>query len=199
MGEWIQQLIDQLGYIGIALLMFAETVFPPLPSEVIMPLAGLRAARGSLSLVGTIAAGSTGAMAGNLCWYFAARALGVDRLHRLIDRYGRWLTLDWPEVERAREWFRNHGAAFVCLGRLMPTVRSVVSIPAGMLRMSLPAFAAWSALGTIAWTSVLTVAGYLLGQQYTEVERYVGPVSTAIIVLLALWYVWRVAHWRRRA
>ncbi len=181
------------------MLMFAETVFPPLPSEIIMPLAGLRAARGSFSLAGAIAAGSVGAMAGNLCWYFAARSLGVDRFRRQVDRYGRWLALDWPEVERARAWFRRHGAAFVCLGRLVPAVRSVVSIPAGMLRMPLPRFAAWSALGTTVWTSALTVAGYALGQQYAQVERYVGPVSTAILVLVALGYGWRVARWRSKA
>ncbi|WP_088185122.1 DedA family protein [Sphingobium sp. Z007] len=198
MGEWIQQLIDQLGYVGIAILMFAETVFPPLPSEVIMPLAGLRAARGSLSLAGAVAAGSAGAMAGNLCWYFAARSLGVHGFRRLLERHGRWLALDWSEVERSRDWLDRHGAAFVCLGRLIPTVRSVVSVPAGMLKMPLPRFAAWSAAGTVAWTAALTVAGYALGQQYTQVERYVGPVSTAIIVLLVIGYGWRVVRWHRK-
>jgi membrane protein DedA with SNARE-associated domain len=197
-GEWIQQLIDQLGYVGIAILMFAETIFPPLPSEVIMPLAGLRAARGSLSLASAVAAGSVGAMAGNLCWYFAARSLGARRFRRLLERHGRWLALDWSEVERSRDWFDRNGAAFVCLGRLIPTVRSVVSVPAGMLKMPLPRFAAWSAVGTVAWTTALTVAGYALGQQYTQVERYVGPVSTAIIVLLAIGYGWRVARWHRK-
>jgi len=199
LGQWIQQLIDQLGYLGIAVLTFAETIFPPVPSEVIMPLAGLRAARGTLSLTGTIAAGAAGAMAGNLVWYFAARAIGVERLHGLIDRHGRWLTLDWHEVERAQGWFNRNGAAFVCLGRMVPTARSVVSIPAGLLRMPLAPFLLWSTLGTIAWTTALTVAGYLLGQRYTAVERYVGPVSTGIIVVLVLWYIWRVTTWKRRA
>lgn len=198
MGQWIQQLIDQLGYLGIAVLMFVETVFPPLPSEVIMPLAGLRASRGALSLPGVIAAGAMGAMAGNLAWYLIARAIGVDRLHGLIDRHGRWLTMDWNEVERAQGWFRHDGAAFVCLGRMVPTVRSVVSIPAGLLRMPLPRFLFWSTLGTTAWTAMLAIAGYLLGQRYTAVGRYLGPISTGIIVGLVLWYVWRVATWKRR-
>lgn len=198
MGQWVQQFIDQLGYFGIALLMFAETVFPPLPSEVIMPLAGLRASRRALSLLGVIVAGAGGAMAGNLAWYLAARAIGVDRLHGLVDRHGRWLTLDWKEVERAQGWFRRHGAAFVCLGRMVPTVRSVVSIPAGLLRMPLPSFLLWSSLGTTAWTTALSCAGYMLGQRYTAVDRYLGPVSTAIIVILVLWYAWRVATWKRR-
>lgn len=199
LGQWIQQLIDQLGYLGIAVLMFAETIFPPLPSEVIMPLAGLRASRGTLSLTGTIAAGAAGAMAGNLAWFLAARAIGVERLRGLIERHGRWLTLDWHEVERAQGWIHHHGAAFVCLGRMVPTARSVVSIPAGLLRMPLPRFLLWSTLGTTAWTVALTIAGYLLGQRYTAVERYVGPVSTGIIVALVLWYIWRVTTWQRRA
>lgn len=199
MGQWIQQLIEQLGYLGIAVLMLAETVFPPLPSEVIMPLAGLRASRGALSLPGVIAAGASGAMAGNLAWYLAARAIGVDRLHCLVERHGRWLTLDWGEVERAQGWLHRHDAMFVCLGRMMPSVRSVVSIPAGLLRMPLPRFLLWSALGTTAWTAALSVAGYLLGQRYTAVDRYLGPISTAIIVVFVLWYGWRVATWKHPA
>ena len=198
MGQWIQQLIDQLGYFGVAVLMFAETVFPPLPSEVIMPLAGLRASRGALSLPGVIAAGAAGAMAGNLCWYAVARMLGIDRLHGLIDRHGRWLTLDWNEVERAKGWFGRHGALFVCVGRIVPTVRSVVSIPAGLLQMPVAPFMLWSTIGTTAWTTILATAGYLLGQRYGAVERYVGPISTAIILVLVLWYGWRVATWGRR-
>ncbi len=198
MGQWIQQLVDQLGYLGIAVLMFVETVFPPLPSEVIMPLAGLQAARDTLSLPGVVAAGAAGAMLGNLAWYAAARAIGVNRLRRLVDRHGRWLTLDWHEVERAQRWFHRHGAAFVCLGRMIPTVRSVVSIPAGLLRMTLPRFLFWSFLGTTVWTTALALAGYILGQRYTSVERYLGPASTGIIVVSIGWYLWRVATWKRR-
>lgn len=199
MGQWIQQAVDQLGYFGVAVLMFAETVFPPLPSEVIMPLAGLRAARGTLSLPGVIVAGACGAMTGNVAWYLVARAIGVRRLRGLVDRHGRWLTLDWNDVEHGQTWFRRHGAAFVCVGRMVPTVRSIVSIPAGLLRMPFPRFFVWSTLGTTAWTAALAIAGNLLGQRYTAVDRYVGPVSAGIILVLAAWYLWRVATWGRRA
>jgi membrane protein DedA with SNARE-associated domain len=198
LAQLIQQLIDQLGYFGIAMLMFAETVFPPLPSEVIMPLTGLRASRGALSLPGVIAAGAAGAMVGNLCWYVVARMLGVDRLRGLIDRHGRWLTLEWQEVERGRNWFGRHGALFVCIGRIVPTVRSIVSIPAGLLRMPLGPFLVWSTVGTTVWTALLATAGYVLGQRYTAVDRYLGSISTAIIVTLVLLYGWRILSWRRR-
>ncbi|WP_380878269.1 alkaline phosphatase [Sphingomonas sp. DBB INV C78] len=196
MGEWVRQLIEQSGYLGVAFLMFAETVFPPIPSEVIMSLAGLQAAKGEMTLAGVIACGTAGAMLGNAFWYLLARALGLQRFKPLIDRFGRWLTMDWAEVQRGEKWFNSHGAAFVFFGRLMPTIRSLVSIPAGLLHMSLSRFLFWSTLGTAGWTALLATAGYMLGQRYTEVDEYIGPVSTAIIFLLALWYFWRVLTWK---
>jgi len=195
-GDWVRQLIEQSGYLGVAFLMFAETVFPPIPSEVIMSLAGLQAAKGEMSLVGVIVCGTFGAMLGNTFWYLLARALGLDRFKPLIDRFGRWLTMDWAEVQRGEKWFRSHGAVFVFFGRLLPTIRSLVSIPAGLLHMSLSRFLIWSTLGTLGWTSLLAVAGYVLGQRYEMVDHYIGPLSTAIIILLALWYFWRVLTWK---
>lgn len=196
MGDWVRQMIEQSGYLGVAFLMFAETVFPPIPSEVIMSIAGLQAARGTISLWGAIVAGTAGAMLGNTFWYLLARALGLQRFKPLIDRFGRWITLDWAEVERADRWFRQYGSAFVFFGRLLPTVRSLVSVPAGLLHMSLSRFLFWSTLGTAAWTALLAGAGWTLGQRYAEIDNYIGPLSTAIIVLLVLWYLWRVITWR---
>jgi len=196
MGEWAARLIEQSGYLGIAFLMFAETVFPPIPSEVIMSLAGLGAARGQFTLWGAIASGTAGAMLGNTFWYLFARALGLDRFKPIIDRWGRWLTMDWAEVKRGERWFNAHGAAFVFFGRLMPTIRSLVSIPAGLLKMSLSRFLFWSTLGTAGWTALLAFAGWELGQRYAEVDEYIGPLSTAIIVLLVLWYLIRVITWK---
>ncbi|MBI0533464.1 MULTISPECIES: DedA family protein [Sphingomonadales] len=197
MDSWIQDLIAQLGYLGIAALMFAETVFPPLPSEVIMPFAGMEAGRGVMALPGVIAAGTAGAMAGNIAWYLVARALGITRFDGLIERYGRWLTISRNDVDRGQRLFANGGALFVCVGRLVPTIRSIVSIPAGLLAMPFGQFVFWSLLGTTAWTSILAVAGSALGQGYGAVERFVGPISLGIIVLLVVAYVWRVATWRR--
>lgn len=199
MGDWVQQVVGQLGYLGVALLMFAETAFPPIPSEVIMPLAGLESARGAMSLTGAILAGTIGAMAGNVCWYALARTLGAERFRPFVDRWGRVLTLEWSDVERGRGWFERRGAAFVCLGRLVPTVRSIVSIPAGLLRMPLPSFLLWSTLGTAGWTALLAVAGNRLGTRYGDVAGYVGPVATGVIVVIAASYVYRVATWRRRS
>ncbi len=198
MGDWVVSLIDRLGYVGIAILMFAETVFPPLPSEVIMPLAGMQAGRGAMSASAAIAAGSAGAMAGNVLWFAAARASGVDRLRRLVDGHGRWLTLDWKDVERGRRTMDRHGRWFVFLGRLVPTVRSIVSIPAGLLAMRWRSFLLWSTLGTVAWTSLLTLAGSWLGQRFGVVERIVSPMATGVIVVMLLAYAWRVVRWPHR-
>jgi len=195
-GDWVRELIEQSGYLGVAFLMFAETVFPPIPSEIIMSIAGLQAARGTMTLWGAIVAGTVGAMFGNTFWYLLARALGLHRFKPIIDRFGRWLTMDWAEVQRGERWFRSHGPAFVFFGRLLPTIRSLVSIPAGLLKMSLSRFLVWSTLGTAGWTALLAGAGWTLGQRYQEVDHYLGPLSTAIIVLLGLWYLWRVFTWK---
>ena len=123
MSDWILRFVEETGYLGVAMLMFIETVFPPIPSEVIMSIAGMHAGQGKMSLPLVIAVGTTGAMVGNYFWYLVARVIGIDRLRTMIERYGRWLTLDWPEVERARVMFDRYGGIFVCLGRMLPTLR----------------------------------------------------------------------------
>ena len=199
MADWVIRLIEQSGYLGVGFLMFLETVFPPIPSEVIMPVAGVAAGQGRLTLSLVIASGTAGAMLGNILWYLAARALGIVRLRPLIDRWGRWLTMSWSEVERAERWFRVNGTFFVFLGRMVPTVRSLVSVPAGLLRMRFKTFFVASAIGTFGWTAMLAYAGYKLGSEYDEVDLVLGPLSTAIIVLLAIGYVWRVITHTARA
>jgi len=196
MSDWVIRLIEQSGYLGVGFLMFLETIFPPIPSEVIMPIAGMAAAKGKLGFVGVVASGTAGAMLGNTVWYLAARALGVHRLKPLITRYGRWLTISWPEVERAERWFALHGTFFVFIGRLLPTVRSLVSVPAGLLRMRFKSFFFASLLGTASWTAILAGAGYKLQNDVSEVERMVGPVSNAVLVVLAVGYLWRL--WTHR-
>jgi len=196
MSDWVIRLIEQTGYLGVAFLMFLETIFPPIPSEVIMPVAGLQAARGEMSLWGVIASGTGGAMLGNYFWYLAARVIGIERFRPLIERYGRWLTLDWPEIERAEKLFGRYGSAFVFFARMLPTLRSLISIPAGLLKMRLWTFVIWSTIGTAGWTTLLAVAGWTLGRRFPEVEEVIGPVSTAVIVLIIAAYLWRMLTWK---
>ena len=192
MGDWVVRLIEQSGYLGVGFLMFLETLFPPIPSEVIMPVAGVAAAKGKLNFALSVISGTAGAMLGNVVWYLAARALGHDRLKPVVHRYGKWLTINWPEVERAHRWFDAHGMAFVLLGRLVPTVRSLVSVPAGLLDMRFRNFMIASTIGTALWTVVLTGAGYKLQENFRDIGKVIGPLSNAVIVVLVAIYLWRL-------
>jgi membrane protein DedA with SNARE-associated domain len=196
MSDWVIRLIDQSGYLGVGFLMFLETIFPPIPSEVIMPVAGVAAGQGKMALWAVIASGTLGAMLGNIVWYLAARALGIERLEPIIRRWGRWITITWPELLRAEKWFRKNGTLFVSVGRLLPTIRSLVSIPAGLLKMRFRNFFIASTIGTAVWTALLTGAGYKLGEQYHDIDQVIGPASNAVIVLLVIIYVYRL--WTHR-
>ena len=198
MTDWAIDLIQKTGYLGVAFLMFRETVFPPIPSEVIMPIAGVAAAQGPRTIGGVIAAGTAGAMVGNLFWYLDARVIGLKRFKPLIDRYGRWLTMDWYDVEKAERLFGRFGYVVVFVGRMLPTVRSIVSVPAGLLNMRIKTFLIWSTLGTAGWSSALAAAGWLLGRQFGEIEKILGPLSSAVIVAIVALYAWRQFTWRKR-
>ena len=192
MFDSIVALVERTGYLGVALLMFAENVFPPIPSELIMPLAGFSAAQGRLSLPLVVASGTLGSLLGLLVWYYLGRALGLERLKRLSARHGRWLTLSPRDVDHANAWFHRHGPAAVLIGRLVPAVRTLISVPAGVSGMRLGPFLAWSACGTLIWSTLLAGAGYLMEAQYERVSQYLNPVSNAVVALLVVVYLYRV-------
>ncbi|MCQ8783937.1 DedA family protein [Mangrovibrevibacter kandeliae] len=202
MDVFVQELMASLGAFGIALLMFLENIFPPIPSELIMPLAGYQAAKGEMSIGTVIVAGTAGSLAGVTPWYYLGKLVGYNRMLKLSARYGRWLTLTPGDVEAAARWFERRGTAAVLFGRLIPTVRTLISVPAGVARMGLPRFLVYSAVGSALWTAALAYAGYGLGQNYAAVEGYVGPVSDAVVVLAVLVYLYRVVTFdpkRRRS
>ena len=198
MTDWVFRLIDQTGYVGVFFLMLAETVFPPIPSEVIMPVAGLRAVNGPMTLTGVIVSGTAGAMLGNFFWYLLARVIGLDRFHPFIDKHGRWLTMDWDDVQKAEALFGRFGGIVVGVGRMLPTVRSIVSVPAGLLHMRLRTFFIWSTIGTAGWSAGLAIAGYALGRRFADIDKIVGPLSTAVIAAIVIAYVYRQLTWRKR-
>ncbi len=197
MTDWIGNLIDNWGYFAVGMLMFIETVFPPIPSEVIMPLAGVHAAQQGASLAGVILAGTTGAMMGNIFWFVLAWKLGLDRFEGFLLRYGRVLTMDETEIARGRALFDRYGAGLVGVGRILPTIRTLISVPAGLVHMRPRTFLIFSTLGTFVWTMGLAVAGFLLGRNFAEVDRVLGPLSTAIMVVLFGVYLYRVIMWNR--
>jgi len=196
MFEWITHLLDQLGYVGIALLMLLENVFPPIPSELIMPLAGFDAARGDMNVYLVILSGSIGSVAGALFWYVIGRWIGEDRLKRFASRHGRLLTLNASEIERVNRWFDMHNEKAVLLGRLVPAVRTLISVPAGIFEMSLGRFLIYSTIGTVGWTALLTFGGYMLGDRYELVQTWINPVSNVIVGIIVLAYLYRVMRWR---
>jgi membrane protein DedA with SNARE-associated domain len=198
MSDWVIRLIDQTGYVGVFFLMLAETVFPPIPSEVIMPIAGVRAAQGPMTLWGVIASGTAGAMFGNFFWYLVARVVGLKRFKPWIDKYGRWFTMDWGDIEKAEKLFGRFGSHIVFVARMLPTLRSLISVPAGLLNMRLRSFLLWSTIGTAGWSSGLAIAGYFLGMRFSNIERVLGPLSSAVIVAIVAAYIWRQLTWRNR-
>ncbi len=199
MNEFIRETITTGGAFGIAILMFVENLFPPIPSELIMPLAGFEAASGRLSFWAIVIAGTLGSMAGAVLWYLVGRAFGVTRFLALVDRYGFWLTISRAEAERALAWFARWGMAAVFFGRLVPGVRTLISVPAGLAAMPLPAFLAVTALGSFIWVIFLSLAGYLLEANYERVAHLIDPVTTIILVGLVVTYVWRAFRlWRAR-
>ena len=199
MFDWITDTIGGMGYPGIVLLMFLENVFPPIPSELVMPAAGFAAARGELSFTGVLFAGTFGSLLGALPWYYAGRFLGNDRLQRLVSRQGRWLAISSSEIAATLRWFERHGGKIVFAGRLVPTVRTLISVPAGVASMQLPAFLICSAAGTLLWTGTLAWAGFMLGDQYEKIGSYLGPVSTIVVMLIVLTYIYRVMTFKRHA
>lgn len=196
MFDWIVGLVEQGGYVGITLLMLAENLFPPIPSELIMPLAGFSVARGKLDIVLVVLSGTIGSVLGALAWYALGRWLGPDRLRHFAARHGRWLTLSPAEVDRARGAFARWGAPAVFAGRLVPAVRTLISVPAGVSAMGPGRFLAWTTLGTALWTAFLAGMGYLLEDRYQAVAGWVNPVSNVVVGMLVLLYLYRVITFR---
>ncbi|WP_061932467.1 DedA family protein [Aureimonas sp. AU22] len=196
MDTFVQTLMQDYGVAGIAFLMFLENIFPPIPSEIIMPLAGYQAATGNHSFLAVVLAGTFGSILGILPWYYLGLWFGEERIIRLADRFGRWMTMTADDVEAADRWFRKYGLWAVLFGRLIPTVRTLISVPAGLARMPMGTFLLFSAIGTLVWTTGLALAGYLLAQQYELVDQYIGPVSNAVIAIVVLIYVYRVVTFK---
>lgn len=197
MAEWIQYLMERMGYPGILLLMVLENLFPPIPSELIMPLAGFSAAKGKLSLPLVILMGTLGSVIGTLPLYYIGRAYGEKKLMAWADRHGKWLTLSGQDIKKADDWFDRHGAGAVLFGRMIPGIRSLLSLPAGMSDMPLPRFLIYSAIGSALWSGLLGFAGFKLGENYQVVEKYVGPSSRYILAAVVIAAVWWVLKRRR--
>jgi len=189
MLDWITNIISSLGYVGIALLMFLENLFPPIPSELIMPLAGFTVTQGKLDLQIVILAGTLGSVLGALPWYYVGKLVSEERLRNWINKHGKWLTLSTSDIDKSKNWMRKYGKAVIFFGRLVPGIRTFISVPAGLDQMPLIPFILYSFGGSLLWTAILAYAGFVLGQNFQLVEKYVGPLSGIIIAAIIIFVI----------
>jgi membrane protein DedA with SNARE-associated domain len=184
LATWAQDVIEQFGYVGVALLVVAENVFPPIPSEIVLPFAGFVAQRGSESVVIMILAATVGSVGGALIMYWIAAVIGDERLHAFTRKFGKWVQIREVDLTRAEEWFDRHATSAVLFGRCVPLIRSVVSIPAGIRRMKLVPYIAYTFAGSLVWNILLIGAGALLGDNWERVGSYVGVFQWVVIALV---------------
>jgi membrane protein DedA with SNARE-associated domain len=188
-ADWVFSIVDRLGEVGVGLLIFLENIVPPVPSEVILPLAGFRARTGALNVWLVWPAATAGSVLGALVLYGVGAWLGYDRLHALAGR--RWFILtSQSDLDRGERIFERHGGKMVLLGRCVPLVRSVVSIPAGIAKMPLPRFLTLTAIGSGVWNALFIGLGWILGDQWGRVQGWLGPVSYVVIGLFVVGLAW---------
>ncbi|MBX0328053.1 DedA family protein [Oscillochloris sp. ZM17-4] len=183
---WIEQIIAALGYPGITVVMLAENLFPPIPSELVMPFAGFMVARGTYSLFWTVFAGTLGSVLGALALYYVGMFAGEPLVRPFFRRYGRFFLLREADLDRTLAAFDRHGDMIVLGGRVVPLVRSLISLPAGMNRMPIGRFLLFTAVGSAAWTALLTTAGMILGANWQLVLGVVDRYQKLVVLAIAL-------------
>ena len=215
LANWVQDVINQFGYLGVALLVVIENVFPPIPSEIVLPFAGFVAQQGAsavnatagaaqsdTTVVGMMIAATVGSVVGALILYFVSAAIGPERLRGFVERFGKWFGVKSSDLVRAEEWFDRRSVAAVLIGRCVPLIRSIVSIPAGFRRMKLTSFVVLTAIGSAVWNIALIGAGAVLGDQWERVGEYVGIfqwlVIAAVLLLLVRFVVSRLKNRRQK-
>ena len=186
LASWVQDVIESLGYLGVALLVIAENVFPPIPSEIVLPFAGFVARRGDGSVVVMVIASTIGSVLGALILYAIAAAIGPERIHAFVVRFGKWFGVKESDMVRAEEWFDRRSNVAVLVGRCVPLIRSLVSIPAGFRRMQFIPFVTLTAIGSAVWNVALIGAGAALGDQWDRVGDYVGVFQWVVIAAVAV-------------
>jgi membrane protein DedA with SNARE-associated domain len=198
MHGFIIEAIARGGYWGIALLMALENIVPPIPSEVIMGLGGVLVARGDMAFWPLLIAGTVGSTLGNYAWFWLGQRWGYERTRPFVERWGRWLTIDWPHVEAASRFFRSHGQWVVLVLRFSPFLRTLISLPAGLARMSVWKFLAFTFIGAGIWNTLLIFAATVLSRYFAGYEAAMGWAVLGLVGLAVVAYVWRVLTWKPR-
>ncbi|MBU5618005.1 DedA family protein [Psychrobacter sp. TAE2020] len=194
-STWVLTIMAKFGYLGIIFAMFAENVFPPIPSEVIMPAAGFAVAKGDLNLLLVILAGTLGSVLGSLPLYYLGKLFSEERLMAFTKKYGKYVFVKPDDILSSSAWFNKHGKKAVFFGRMVPGIRSLISIPAGINKMPMVSFLLLTALGSSIWTTLLTLAGYHFGRNYTVIETLLAPYSKifliAAVAIIVGWFIKR--------
>jgi membrane protein DedA with SNARE-associated domain len=193
MIDWVTGIVGSAGWPGVLALMFLENLFPPIPSEVIMPLAGFAVARGQMSMAAALIAGVVGTLLGNVFWYELSRMIGADRIRPLVGRYGRWFAVGEDDLRKAEATLEKYGPVALSFGRLLPGIRTVISIPAGLIRIPRHVFYLWTALGSGVWITFLTLAGYYMEDRYDQIEHWLEPLAYVVVggfIATYLWHIW---------
>jgi membrane protein DedA with SNARE-associated domain len=198
MLHWMVQFVSSLNYVGVAVLMAIENVVLPLPSELIMPLAGFETVNGTMTLAGVILAGTIGSVVGALPLYYAGCVLGEDRIRSWVQRNGSWLMMRGRDYDRVTRKFSGNNFVAVAIGQVVPGVRGLISLPAGVARMNLGLFLLANFVGTLVWCTILAVAGQMLGVHFAAIHSYVGPAGWTILALLLVALVAFVVKRRRQ-
>lgn len=191
--QWVTDIVESLGYVGVALLVAIENIFPPIPSEVVLGLAGFVAARGDASAYGMIAAATVGSLVGAWVLYGISAWIGPVRMRALVVRYGGWIRMTEADLDRAEGWFDSKARLAVLICRCIPLIRSLISIPAGFRRMPIGQFTLYTVIGSLVWNSALVGAGYALGDRWEKIVEYMEQFQNLVILVIVVavgWYVW---------
>lgn len=199
MDSIIASFVTELGLMGIAVLMMLENVFPPMPSEAIMGASTLAIRQGTLAFWPVLIAATLGTVVGNYFWFSIGQKLGYERTRPFIERWGRWLTMEWEDVEKASEFFRKHGHWVVLVLRATPFMRTMISLPAGLAHMELWKFLVFTTIGAAAWNALLIAGTHWLANTFGDSENIVSWILIGIIAVGAAGYFWRLATWKPRA
>lgn len=186
MEEWIFNIIENYGYLGVFLIIVIENVFPPIPSELVLPFSGFMTTKTELSVAMMIVASTAGSVVGGTILYYIGTILDVERLEKIVDRWGKYLQLKREDVYKADAWFDRYGIWTVFFCRMVPLLRSLISVPAGMSNMKMPLFLLFTLLGTAIWNTLLIVIGAKLGENWTEILSYTEVYSDIIYVVGAI-------------
>lgn len=193
--NWIIHLMEILGAPGVGVAVFLENVFPPIPSEVVLPLAGFTASQGNMNLLAAFLWATAGSVVGAYLLYWLGAVIGANRLRRIAD----WMWLvEVEDVDKSLHWFDKYGKLSILFGRLLPGVRSLISIPAGIDRMNVLSFGLFTLLGSAVWNALLIYLGFILGENWSQVADVIGQFSTVIKIVIAALVIWAIIKLIRR-